>query len=291
MNEFCTVAPVRPAAAYIGGKKRLADRIARAIEQIPHATYAEPFVGMGGVFLRRSYAPKCEVINDISRDVATLFRILQRHYPQFMETLKFQITSRREFERLSATDPDTLTDLERSARFLYLQRLAFGGKVTGRNFGVDTVGSSRFDITKLGPVLEAIHERLAGVTIECLPWREFIERWDALHVLFYIDPPYYGSEDDYGAGRFPPAQFVQLATALGTIKGRFMLSINDTPETREIFAAFTIEAVTTRYTIAGGEWTEAKEIFVFGPGAEVAEMAKRKADLFSMEESDVRKTD
>ena len=118
-----------------------------------------------------------EVINDISRDVATLFRILQRHYPQFLETLKFQLTSRREFERLAACDPSTLTDLERAARFLYLQRLAFGGKVAGRNFGVDVASSAGFNVTKLGPLLEAIHERLSGVTIECLPWRDFIDRY------------------------------------------------------------------------------------------------------------------
>jgi hypothetical protein len=33
----------------------------------------------------------------------------------------FQVTSRREFERLAASNPDTLTDLERAGRFLYLQ--------------------------------------------------------------------------------------------------------------------------------------------------------------------------
>lgn len=168
-TAFRHVRPVRPAAAYIGGKKRLAEAICRRIECVPHTTYAEPFVGMGGVFLRRAVAPPAEVINDISRDVATFFRILQRHYPQFLETLKFQITSRREFERLIDTDPATLTDLERAGRFLYLQRLAFGGKVAGRSFGVDGRGPSRFDVTKLGPLLEAIHERLAGVVIECLP--------------------------------------------------------------------------------------------------------------------------
>src|SRR3981189_668832 len=126
MNDqtFRPVTPIRPAAAYIGGKRRLGEQLARRIESVPHVTYAEPFVGMGGVFFRRAWIPKCEVINDVSRDVATLFRILQRTYPQFMETLKFQIASRREFERLAACKPDTLTDLERAARFLYLQRLA-----------------------------------------------------------------------------------------------------------------------------------------------------------------------
>jgi hypothetical protein len=83
-------------------------------------------------------------------------------YPQFMQTLKFRITSRREFERLAAANADTLSDLQRAGRFLYLQRLAFGGKIAGRNFGVDSGGPSRFDVTKLGPLLDEIHERLAG---------------------------------------------------------------------------------------------------------------------------------
>lgn len=142
MDNSRPVSPVRLAAAYIGGEKRLAERIARRIEAVPRDVYAEPFVGTGGIFFRRQWAPKCEVINDISRDVATLFRILQRHYPQFLETLKFQITSRREFERLAGCDPSTLTDLERAARLVYRQRLAFGGKVAGRSFGVDSSGGA-----------------------------------------------------------------------------------------------------------------------------------------------------
>jgi DNA adenine methylase len=70
--------------------------------------------------------------------VATFFRILQRHYVPFMDMLRWQVTSRAGFERLRRQDPSTLTDLERAARFLYLQKLSFGGKVSGRVFGVDT---------------------------------------------------------------------------------------------------------------------------------------------------------
>lgn len=267
MNDtFRIVAPVRPAAAYIGGKKRLAERITQRLESIPHDTYAEPFVGMGGVFFRRSRVPRCEVINDVSRDVATLFRILQRHYPQFMETLKFQVTSRREFERLSGQDPATLTDLERAARFLYLQRLAFGGKVAGRSFGVDLAGAA-FNVTRIGSILEAIHERLAGVTIECLSWSDFVDRYDGPETLFYLDPPYWGSESDYGAGVFSRSDFARLAMRLAEIKGRFVLSINDVPEIREIFRRFRVEAIMTRYTIARGEGVEAAEVLIFGPDA------------------------
>lgn len=260
--SFTTVRPVSPPASYIGGKKQLAQRIASIIEQIPHTLYAEPFVGMGGVFFRRNRVPKAEAINDISGDVVTLFRILQRHYPQFMETMKFQVTSRKEFERLSASDPDTLTDLERAARFLYLQRLAFGGKVKGRNFGVDTTGPARFNINRLGPILEEVHERLSGVVIERLPWDAFIDRYDHAGTLFYLDPPYFGCETDYGKNVFSRADFTRIAAKLETIKGRFIVSLNDRPEVREIFSAFKICDVPLTYTIAGGEGKPVSEVII-----------------------------
>ena len=52
------VEPVRPAAGYIGGKKQLAKAVIACIGKIPHQSYAEPFVGMGGVFLRRPRASR-----------------------------------------------------------------------------------------------------------------------------------------------------------------------------------------------------------------------------------------
>lgn len=247
------VEPALPIAPYIGGKRNLARRVCQIIQTIDHDGYAEPFVGMGGVFLRRQHAPKVEVINDLNRDVATLFRVLQRHYVAFLEMLRFQLTSRAEFERLIAIDPDTLTDLERAARFLYLQRTAFGGKIAGRNFGVSSDRPGRFDITRLGSMLEAVHDRLAAVTIECLPWERFIPRYDRPGMLFYLDPPYWGSETDYGKAMFSRDDFAALADALQALRGRFLLSINDVPQIRELFAWAQLEEVETTYTIAGGK--------------------------------------
>lgn len=242
------VTPVRPAAGYIGGKKQLAKTIIACIDRIPHETYAEPFVGMGGVFLRRRCAPKGEIINDRSGDVATFFRILQRHYVPFMDMLKWQLTGRAEFERLKASNPSTLTDLERAARFLYLQRTTFGGKVSARTFGVDAVGG-RFNVTKLAPMLDELHDRLAGVVIECLPWADFIARYDRPGTLFYLDPPYHGGETDYGAGLFDRAEYEQMAKVLRGIKGRFILSINDVPAIRRTFSGFRLKPVRLTYSV------------------------------------------
>ena len=68
------VQPVKPVAPYLGGKRALSRHLCDRIAAVPHDLYAEPFVGMGGVFLRRSARPKHEVINDLSVDVVTLFR-------------------------------------------------------------------------------------------------------------------------------------------------------------------------------------------------------------------------
>jgi DNA adenine methylase len=87
------VTPVRPAAGYIGGKRNLARRLVSLIASIPHDTYAETMVGMGGIFLRRDARPRSEVINDWSEDVSTFFRILQRHYVAFMDMLRYQLTT------------------------------------------------------------------------------------------------------------------------------------------------------------------------------------------------------
>lgn len=247
------VQPCVPVAPWQGGKRNLARRITRILDSTPHSLYAEPFVGMGGIFLRRTMRPRAEVINDRGRDIANLFRILQRHYPQFLDTLRFQLTTRAEFERLVATPPDTLTDLERAARFLYLQRTAFGGKVSGRNFGVAPDRPGRFNLSTLEPMLEDVHTRLAGVVIECLDYAEFILRYDRPGALFYLDPPYWGCEGDYGKAMFERADFQRLAELLAGLKGRFLMSINDVPEVREIFAGFDQERVEASYTISRKE--------------------------------------
>jgi DNA adenine methylase len=159
--------------------------------------------------------------------------------------------------------PASLTDIQRSARFLYLQRLAFGGKVRGRNFGVSVGLGARFDVTKLGPMIEAVHERLAGVVIERLPWADFILRYDREGTLFYLDPPYWGCERDYGEGMFGREDFAAMAEVLRGIRGRFVLSINDRPEVRELFAGFGMEEVRVAYTVAGtGKAPVARELII-----------------------------
>lgn len=253
----------KPVAPYIGGKRILAKRVCAIIDAHPHTTYAEPFVGMGGIFLRRKHQSRAEFINDKGRDVYNLFRILQEHYVAFLDLLRFQITTQAGFERLAAVDPETLTDLQRAARFLYLQRVSFGGKVAGRTFGLSNDRPGRFNLTTLEPDLEALHSRLSGVTVTCLDYATFIGRVDCKGALFYLDPPYFGNETDYGKDLFGRDDFATLAQCLRGLKGAFLLSINDRPEIRDLFDWAQIMPVDVTYSLtAKGKNKLAPELLI-----------------------------
>ncbi|WP_242115361.1 DNA adenine methylase [Sphingomonas lacusdianchii] len=238
-----------PPAPYLGGKRNLAKRLCTIIETIPHKAYIEPFVGMGGIFLRRARPAPIEVINDLSGDVANLFRIVRRHYEPFVDEMAFLFAGRADSDRMRAVDPATLTDIERAVQFLYLQRLSFGGKVVGRTFGVKRAGASRFNQARLRADLRRLSGRLAPVTIEQLDAVELIGRYDSRDALFYLDPPYHETTG-YGLD-FGPDQYRALAERLDTIAGGFLMSINDTPLIREIFGRFAIEEVATTWTVSG----------------------------------------
>jgi DNA adenine methylase len=121
--------------------------------------------------------------------------------------------------------------------------------VSGRNFGVSVGRAGRFNLTSLEPMLEDLHSRLAGVIIECLDFGDFLTRYDSAQTLFYLDPPYWGCETDYGKAMFERSDFERLSGRLKSLKGRFILSINDVPAIREIFDWAKIEEVKTTYSI------------------------------------------
>ena len=88
------------------------------------------------------------------------------------------------------------------------------------------------------------------MVIEQLPYSDFIRRYDQDDTLFYLDPPYWGCEDDYGQDVFCRGDFEALAAQLARIRGRFLLSINDAPGVRECFSAFEQSEVATTYSIS-----------------------------------------
>jgi len=82
-------------------------------------------------------------------------------------------------------------------------------------------------------------------------YKGLIERFDKPHTFFYIDPPYYDCEDYYGKGIFSKDDFKVLAGLLASVQGKFIMSINDTSEIRELYEDFNIQEVTTTYSAGG----------------------------------------
>lgn len=237
-----------------GGKSRLAAQLFPLFDN-QHTTYIEPFAGAAAMLFLRPEPAKSEVLNDINGELVNLYRVVKHHLDELVRQFRWQLVAREEFERNQRTPPTVLTDIQRAARFLFLQKTAFGGKVSGQNFGVNAGGPPRINLTRLEEDLSDAHLRLARVTIEHLPWQECMRRYDAPSAFFFCDPPYWQTEG-YGI-EFGIEQYQALASTLRSLKGRALLTINDHPDMRKAFAGFRIKRLTTRYTI--GQSAKAKQ--------------------------------
>lgn len=246
----------QPIIPWIGGKRRLASQI---LETFPeHSCYVEPFCGAAAIFFAKERV-KVEVLNDINGDLVNLYRVLQHHLEEFVRQFKWAISSRQLFEWAKMTAPVTLTDIQRAARFFYLQKLAFGGKVDGQTFGTATTAPARLNLLRIEEDLSAAHLRLSGVTVEHLPWDMCLERYDRPHTLVYMDPPYWGTVG-YGVD-FGLEQYTRMAGLMRAMKGCAVVSVNDIPAMREAFAGLPMTRVGIRYTVGkpgnrGGETGE-----------------------------------
>ena len=228
---------------YVGGKNRLANRIIRLFPE--HKTYVEPFAGGAQVFFRKEPSP-VEILNDLDREIVNFFRVCQRHSEELIRHLRFTIASREWFEQLAATSLENLTDVQRAARFFYLQKNSFGGHRTKRNFHYAIAQKSNFNPSRIPEILSRTHERLQRVQIECLPYEEVLRRYDRPSTLFYLDPPYWQRE--LYQFNFLEADFKALAEKLGRIRGKFILSLSAEAVVQQIFSRFHILKVPHSYT-------------------------------------------
>ncbi|SRR6266404_265042 len=240
--------------AYIGGKNRFARRI---IDRFPeHTTYVEPFAGGAQVFFHKQPS-EVEVLNDLDGEIVNFFRVCQWHHEELIRLLRFTLASRTLYKIAANANPDTLTDIQRAARFFYLQKNSFGGLVVRRSYHFSVTKTSNYNPERLSDQLERVHQRLAKVQIECLPYERVLEAYDRPTTLFYLDPPYWGRK--LYRFNFEDADFGALAERLRQIKGKCILSLNDAPQVRSTFKDFRIHAFLGAYSAqkkAGGRYGE-----------------------------------
>lgn len=258
-----------PIIPWLGGKRRLADII---IPRFPaHTCYVEVFAGGAALYFLRPRAD-CEVLNDINGELVNLYRVVQRHMEEFVRQFKWALSSREVFKWTQATPPETLTDIQRAARFYYLQHQAFGGRVESQTWGTaTTVAAPTVNLLRLEEDLSAAHLRLTGAYIERLDWQECIKRYDRPHTLFYLDPPYWQTEG-YGVP-FEWPQYEAIAHCMRHLQGKAVLSINDHPDIRTCFAGLQMDEVPITYQVGGGGKSVARTELIIYSWDRVAEPA------------------
>lgn len=243
----------------MGGKSRLADKILPLFPE--HTCYVEPFAGAAALFFKKEPS-KVEVLNDINGELVNLYRVIQHHLEEFVRQFKWAITSRQVFEWEKMKRPETLTDIQRAARFFYLQKLAFGAKVDGQNYGTGTTRTEGINLLRIEEDLSMAHLRLHQVNIENLDWVACVERYDRPHTLFYLDPPYWGTAG-YGVD-FGIEHYQQMADLARTIQGYMLISVNDHPKMREVYNGLKMKTVPITYTVGGKQGRKPKkELIIF----------------------------
>jgi len=245
--------------AYVGGKSKLSNQI---IEIIPeHKTYCEVCFGGGWVYFKKDPS-KYEIINDLDGDLVAFYRVLQNHLEEFCKQFKWLLSSREWFEDWKdQLDGRGLTDIQKAARYYYLQRLCFGGKVRGRVFGTSVDRPPRINLLRIEEELSEVHLRLSHTTIENLSWDKFIQKYDRLESFFYIDPPYH-KKPVYKHNFKGIEDFIYMESVLNNTEGKWLLSINDHPEIREVFKNHNIKKVSLKYTVGKNNGCEAQELLI-----------------------------
>lgn len=140
-----------------------------------------------------------------------------------------------------------IPDIELAFKYAILLRHSFSG-LSNEKAGYSYSSSSFYEgkpcpkpksqhLRKLFENDEMI-EKLSKVTsFEYLDFSEHIEKYDSPTTLFYIDPPYFSSEDKYyrGGDYFGREGHEKLSNILNRIDGKFILSYYDFPELNNFY--------------------------------------------------------
>ncbi len=221
---------VRPAVTWPGGKSRLLKHL---LPRIPagHTCYCEPFGGGLAVFLAKP-ASRLEVINDLDGDLVCF------HRDELLTELEFVLNSRQEFHDFRAQPG--LTDIQRGARWFHRNRTCFGGA------NMDTFAVSQTQpLGSRAARMESIRQlnmRLDRATIEHLSWERCLELYDRPGTFFFVDPPYTECKPTMYC-TWTNADVQRLRERLDRLRGQWLLTLNDTPAIRAIFADCELQSI------------------------------------------------
>jgi len=229
---------IRPILRWPGGKSRLLKKILPLLP--PHTCYCEPFAGGLAVLLAKERSP-VEVVNDLNGDLVHLYRNVQYHLPALLQETEWILNSRKNLYDFVAQPG--LTEIQRAARWLVRNRISFGGNT--RDFGVSrTGGGGSTSRSSVAESLRAFNTRMDRVSVEHLPYDRCLKLYDGKETFFFVDPPYVDSTPHVYEGWDEP-KMTALKENLFRLKGRWLLTVNDTDFTRKLFKNCSMISVRT----------------------------------------------
>jgi DNA adenine methylase len=231
---------------YIGGKHRIAVKLAAFLRSTGADTVVDVFGGSAAVLLNSGFRKR--VYNDADGDLVNLMRVIASDYqrPRLLRMIRLVPASRRIFEDHyreyignNFSFAHVTCPVERAFRTFYRHQFAFGGKARTGGFTLSCGG--RPEIKEVQRYRNGVR-RIAGLgnffretAIECMDYQECISCYGRRHnIVLFVDPPYYGKENYY-SHRFRRADHVWLANQLATTAAAVCCTYYDNPMIRELY--------------------------------------------------------
>lgn len=221
--------PLRPMYPRIGNKFKLRNMIVPLIPE--HTKYVEPFAGSSAIFFAK---PKAEqnVLNDLDKDTIRGLRLLQ-NAPTDVESYP-DLTTRKEHQDYF-THPLKSKQGQIALRIIETADGFFGMKVE-KPEGIYKHPSIRRKVRNIAEY----KEKLKDVKITSEDYGKVIKANDGAGSFFFLDPPYEESNKRMGYAEHKDFDFERLADILSHIRGKFLMTINDSPRIRELFKSYNI---------------------------------------------------
>ncbi len=240
--------PRRAAFPYRGGKFHLAPRIVKLLP--PHRVYVEVFGGAASVLIAKSPS-QIEVYNDSNSLLVNLFETIRNRPISFLDRARGIVYSRELYEKwkeeltpeLVRVDPT-----EAAVKTLYCLASSFiGDPRKGWAFHRDGRDGGPNRWVNLVDRVFMLTERFRHVAIDHLDFRDCIEYWDTNTTCFFLDPPYISSVSQSGfyMGDFRVEDHQDLVRILRGVQGKWLMTLDDTPQLRELYKDFQIQPLST----------------------------------------------
>jgi DNA adenine methylase len=239
----------KPFVKWAGGKRQLLPAIRAALPEIS-ARYFEPFVGGGAVFFDAN--PRRAFLSDANAELINAYLAVRDRVEVLVRALRGHVYDKEHYYRVRALRPESLDEVERAARTIFLNKTGFNGLYRVNSKGIFNVPFGRFKNPNIcdETTLRACSARLAGVNVRCRPFEAVLGEAEAGDFV-YFDPPYVPLSRTahftaYSDLKFDLEDQERLACVFERLADRgvkAMLSNSDVAWVRNRYARFTLKDV------------------------------------------------